>query len=114
MSGAPASKRPVVPAERRRLILELLREQGSVSVSAVEERFGVSPMTASVISRCSPRATTRGAFTVRLVSDWLPNGHASVVSPDASRGGDRDDDGVLPKRPMEAVDAERPDRCRDR
>ncbi|HEY5188466.1 MAG TPA: DeoR family transcriptional regulator [Solirubrobacteraceae bacterium] len=46
MSGAPASKRPVVPAERRRLILELLREQGSVSVSAVEERFGVSPMTA--------------------------------------------------------------------
>ncbi len=28
------------------MILELLREQGSVSVAAVEERFGVSPMTA--------------------------------------------------------------------
>jgi DeoR/GlpR family transcriptional regulator of sugar metabolism len=28
------------------MILELLREQGSVSVGAVEERFGVSPMTA--------------------------------------------------------------------
>jgi DeoR family transcriptional regulator of aga operon len=36
----------VVPAERRRMILELLREQGSVSVAAVEERFSVSPMTA--------------------------------------------------------------------
>ena len=28
------------------MILDLLREQGSVSVAAVEERFGVSPMTA--------------------------------------------------------------------
>ncbi len=28
------------------MILELLREQGSVSVAAVEERFGISPMTA--------------------------------------------------------------------
>jgi DeoR/GlpR family transcriptional regulator of sugar metabolism len=37
--------RPVVAAERRRLILELLRDQGSVSVLDVEERFGVSPMT---------------------------------------------------------------------
>jgi DeoR/GlpR family transcriptional regulator of sugar metabolism len=35
-----------VPAERRRLILEMLRERGSVSVGTVEERFGVSPMTA--------------------------------------------------------------------
>src|SRR5438105_452027 len=39
-------KHPVVPAERRRLILEMLREQGSLSVGAVEEQFGVSPMTA--------------------------------------------------------------------
>ena len=46
MTGSQASKRPVVPAERRRLILELLREHGSVSVNAVEEQFGVSPMTA--------------------------------------------------------------------
>jgi DeoR/GlpR family transcriptional regulator of sugar metabolism len=36
----------VVPAERRRMIIDLLREQGSVSVAAVEERFGVSSMTA--------------------------------------------------------------------
>jgi DeoR/GlpR family transcriptional regulator of sugar metabolism len=46
ISGVPDQKQPVVPAERRRMILELLREQGSVSVAAVEERFGVSPMTA--------------------------------------------------------------------
>jgi DeoR/GlpR family transcriptional regulator of sugar metabolism len=39
-------QRPAVPAERRRMILELLRERGSVSVSLVEERFDVSPMTA--------------------------------------------------------------------
>ena len=41
-----SARRPVVPAERRRMILELLRSQGSVSVGAVEEGFGVSPMTA--------------------------------------------------------------------
>ena len=46
MTGLSDQKQPVVPAERRRMILELLREQGSVSVAAVEERFGVSPMTA--------------------------------------------------------------------
>src|ERR1700760_1240286 len=39
-------KQPVVPAERRRMIIDLLREQGSVSVAGVEERFGVSSMTA--------------------------------------------------------------------
>jgi DeoR/GlpR family transcriptional regulator of sugar metabolism len=39
-------KQPVVPAQRRRMILELLRERGSISVAAVEERFDVSPMTA--------------------------------------------------------------------
>lgn len=36
----------MVPAERRRLILEMLREQGSLTVGAVEEAFDVSPMTA--------------------------------------------------------------------
>ena len=39
-------KRTVVPAERRRLIVEMLRERGSVSVAAVEDHFSVSPMTA--------------------------------------------------------------------
>ena len=36
----------MVPAERRRLILEMLREHGSLTVGAVEEAFEVSPMTA--------------------------------------------------------------------
>lgn len=39
-------KRPVVPAERRRMILEILRAEGSISVAAVEDGFEVSPMTA--------------------------------------------------------------------
>jgi DeoR family transcriptional regulator of aga operon len=46
MNELSRRRRPVVPAERRRLILEMLREQGSVSVAAVEEHFSVSPMTA--------------------------------------------------------------------
>lgn len=46
MRRGPNGKRPVVPAERRRLILEMLREQGSLTVGAVEEAFDVSPMTA--------------------------------------------------------------------
>ena len=46
MRAGGNAKRPAVPAERRRLILELLREQGSVSVATVEEEFRVSPMTA--------------------------------------------------------------------
>jgi DeoR/GlpR family transcriptional regulator of sugar metabolism len=40
------NRQPAVPAERRRMILELLRERGSVSVAAVEAQFDVSPMTA--------------------------------------------------------------------
>jgi DeoR/GlpR family transcriptional regulator of sugar metabolism len=35
-----------VPEERRRLILELLRERRSITIGAVEQQFGVSPMTA--------------------------------------------------------------------
>jgi DeoR/GlpR family transcriptional regulator of sugar metabolism len=46
LGDASEQKQPVVPAERRRMIIDLLREQGSVSVAAVEERFGVSSMTA--------------------------------------------------------------------
>jgi DeoR/GlpR family transcriptional regulator of sugar metabolism len=41
-----AGSRHLVPAERRRQILELLRERGSIAVAEVEEGFGVSPMTA--------------------------------------------------------------------
>lgn len=36
----------MLPDERRRLIAERLRQDGSVSVSTLEEKFGVSPMTA--------------------------------------------------------------------
>ncbi len=36
----------VVPEERRRLILELLRERRSITVGAVEQQFGISQMTA--------------------------------------------------------------------
>lgn len=36
----------VLPDERRRLIVERLREHGSVSVAGLEEEFGISPMTA--------------------------------------------------------------------
>jgi DeoR/GlpR family transcriptional regulator of sugar metabolism len=46
MKAGGEGKRPAVPAERRRRILELLRDRGSVSVAAVEEEFQVSPMTA--------------------------------------------------------------------
>jgi DeoR/GlpR family transcriptional regulator of sugar metabolism len=47
MSHPPGERRSqLVPAERRRRILELLRERGSISVGDVEEGFGVSPMTA--------------------------------------------------------------------
>jgi DeoR/GlpR family transcriptional regulator of sugar metabolism len=37
---------PLVPEERRRLILDTLRSQRSVSVSGLEEQFAISPMTA--------------------------------------------------------------------
>jgi DeoR/GlpR family transcriptional regulator of sugar metabolism len=36
----------ILPGERRRLIEERLREQGSVSVAALEAEFDISPMTA--------------------------------------------------------------------
>jgi DeoR/GlpR family transcriptional regulator of sugar metabolism len=42
----PASLPPVVPEERRRLILAMLAERGSVTVGTVEQAFGISSMTA--------------------------------------------------------------------
>lgn len=39
-------RRHLVPAERRRQILEILHERGSIAVVDVETWFGVSPMTA--------------------------------------------------------------------
>jgi DeoR family transcriptional regulator of aga operon len=47
MSADPSAERDqLVPEERRRLIVELLRERRSITVGAVEQQFGVSPMTA--------------------------------------------------------------------
>jgi DeoR/GlpR family transcriptional regulator of sugar metabolism len=39
-------RREQSPAERRELILTLLRERGSVTIGALEEEFGISPITA--------------------------------------------------------------------
>ena len=38
--------RGLVPAQRRQLIADLIRDDGSVSVADLESRFGISPMTA--------------------------------------------------------------------
>lgn len=46
MAGPQRSSRAIVPAERRRLILERLRERGSVTTATLEHAFGISPMTA--------------------------------------------------------------------
>ena len=45
-ADADIGRDQIVPEERRRLILELLRERRSITVGAVEQSFGVSPMTA--------------------------------------------------------------------
>jgi DeoR/GlpR family transcriptional regulator of sugar metabolism len=42
----PAGSPPVVPEERRRLIVAMLGERGSLTVSTVERAFGISSMTA--------------------------------------------------------------------
>ena len=46
MAVDPGIDRDLVPEARRRLILEVLRERRSITVGAVEQQFGVSPMTA--------------------------------------------------------------------
>ena len=46
MESSEHRGRSIVPAERRRLILERLREQGAVSTANLEADFGISPMTA--------------------------------------------------------------------
>jgi DeoR family transcriptional regulator of aga operon len=42
----PSSPQPVVPEERRRLIVAMLAERGSVSVATLERAFAISSMTA--------------------------------------------------------------------
>jgi len=46
VSGRITRGRPLVPAQRRQLIAERIRDTGSVSVSALEDEFGISSMTA--------------------------------------------------------------------
>src|ERR1700710_2054574 len=41
-----ASSQPVVPEERRRLIVAMLADRGSVSVATLERAFAISSMTA--------------------------------------------------------------------
>ena len=81
-SGRIARGRPLVPAQRRQLIADRIRETGSVSVSALEAEFGVSPMTArrdlQILEREGKAQRTHGgavsaglardedAFTARL------------------------------------------------
>ncbi|MDQ3855237.1 MAG: DeoR/GlpR family DNA-binding transcription regulator [Chloroflexota bacterium] len=45
-TNGPMDRQALVPEERRRRIAEVIRERGSVTVSALETEFGVSPMTA--------------------------------------------------------------------
>jgi DeoR/GlpR family transcriptional regulator of sugar metabolism len=55
---------PLVPEERRRLILEMLRTQRSVSVTALEEQFAISSMTArrdlAILARSGLARRTHG------------------------------------------------------
>jgi DeoR/GlpR family transcriptional regulator of sugar metabolism len=55
---------PLVPEERRRLILDTLRNQRSVSVSGLEEQFAISPMTArrdlAILARSGLARRTHG------------------------------------------------------
>jgi len=67
------SKRPAMPAQRRRMILEILRQQGSVTVDEVQEQFGVSPMTARrdlalLARRGQARRTHGGAVLPELAA----------------------------------------------
>ena len=61
-------KRAPIPAERRRLILEILREYGSVSVDELQKRFGVSLMTArrdlTILSKSGSVRRTHGGAVV--------------------------------------------------
>jgi DeoR/GlpR family transcriptional regulator of sugar metabolism len=100
MTGASDPKRPVVPAERRRLILELLRDQGSVSIAAVEDRFGVSPMTA----RRDLAVLAEGGFARRTHGGaMLPELAAHEDSFQSRLEQDVDDKGRLAKAVVDTI-----------
>jgi DeoR/GlpR family transcriptional regulator of sugar metabolism len=67
---APGDAPAPAPKERRRLILELLRAQRSVSVTALEEQFAISSMTA------------RRDLAVLVASGHAQRTHGGAVLPD--------------------------------
>jgi DeoR/GlpR family transcriptional regulator of sugar metabolism len=73
-NGRTAPGRQLVPAQRRQLIAERIRDTGSVSVAALEAEFGVSPMTArrdlQILEREGlARRTHGGAVSTKLARD---------------------------------------------
>ncbi len=76
-----------MPAQRRRLTLEMLRQQGSVTVDEVHERFGVSPMTARrdlalLAERGQARRTHGGAVLPELALAGHEDSFDSRLGPD--------------------------------
>src|SRR3954447_20510220 len=73
-NGRTTPGRQVVPAQRRQLIAERIRDTGSVSVPTLEAEFGVSPMTArrdlQILEREGlARRTHGGAVSTTLARD---------------------------------------------
>src|SRR3954451_18018371 len=73
-NGGTAPGRQLVPAQRRQLIAERIRDTGSISVAALEAEFGVSPMTArrdlQILEREGlARRTHGGAVSTTLARD---------------------------------------------
>jgi DeoR/GlpR family transcriptional regulator of sugar metabolism len=73
-NGRIASGRPLVPAQRRQLIADRIRDAGSVSVATLEADFGVSPMTArrdlQILEREGrARRTHGGAVSATMARD---------------------------------------------
>jgi DeoR/GlpR family transcriptional regulator of sugar metabolism len=73
-NGRIARGRHVVPAQRRELIADRIRDAGSVSIATLEAEFGVSPMTArrdlQILEREGrARRTHGGAVSVTMARD---------------------------------------------
>jgi DeoR/GlpR family transcriptional regulator of sugar metabolism len=80
--------RGLVPAQRRQVIADLIRDDGSVSVAELETRFGISPMTA------------RRDLLVLAQEGRAHRTHGGAVAPTLTR-----DEDAFAKRLAEAADA---------
>jgi DeoR/GlpR family transcriptional regulator of sugar metabolism len=80
--------RGLVPAQRRQLIADLIRDDGSVSVADLETRFGISPMTA------------RRDLQVLAQEGRAHRTHGGAVAPTLTR-----DEDAFASRLAEAADA---------